>query len=245
MRQPLVAGNWKMHGSRESVGVLLVELLAGDIADTVEVAVCPTYVHLVQALELCAGTSIGVGAQDCSHVESGAYTGEVAASMLADLGCGWVILGHSERRAYHNESDSLISAKLAAAIEAGLKPVLCVGETREQRESGEAQGVVAAQLAGALNGHARLDGLVIAYEPVWAIGTGKTASSEQAQEMHDNIRRHIAAEGFNSDVPILYGGSCKPSNAKELFACPDVNGGLIGGASLKDQDFLAIANAFS
>lgn len=245
MRQPLVAGNWKMHGSRESVGALLGSLLASDIADTVEVAVCPTYVHLAQAIDLCAGTAIGVGAQDCSHVEAGAYTGEVAAPMLADLGCAWVILGHSERRAYHDESDSLISAKLAAAIEAGLKPVLCVGETREQRESGEAQAVVAAQLAGALDGHARLEGLVIAYEPVWAIGTGLTATPGQAQEMHAFIREALVGMAeVNADATrLLYGGSVKPGNAGELFAQADIDGALVGGAALVAEDFRAICNA--
>jgi len=245
MRQPLVAGNWKMHGSRESVGALLGALLASDIADTVEVAVCPTYVHLAQALELCAGTGIGVGAQDCSHVDTGAYTGEVAAPMLADLGCDWVILGHSERRAYHNEGDSLIAAKLAAALEAGLRPILCVGETREQREAGEAQAVVAAQLVGALNGHPCLKGLVVAYEPVWAIGTGLTATPEQAQDMHAFIRAELGGVGGISadDIRLLYGGSVKPGNAGELFAQADIDGALVGGAALVAEDFQAICNA--
>ena len=245
MRRPLVAGNWKMHGSRESVGALLAELLSGDIPASVEVAVCPTYVHLVQALELCSGTGIGVGAQDCSHVETGAYTGEVAAPMLVDLGCDWVILGHSERRAYHDESDSLICAKLAAAMAAGLKPVLCVGETREQREAGEAEAVVAAQLAGALDGHTELNGLVVAYEPVWAIGTGLTATPEQAQEMHVFIRGSLAGmAGVNADATrLLYGGSVKPGNAGELFAQADIDGALVGGAALVAEDFRAICNA--
>jgi triosephosphate isomerase len=148
MRQPLVVGNWKMHGSRDSVAALLGDLVDSVTAGAVEVAVCPAYVHLSQALELCASTSLAVGAQDCSAMASGAYTGEVSAAMVADLGCQWVILGHSERRAYHAESDELIAAKLAAAIDAGLTPILCVGETREQREAGEAEGVVAGQLRG-------------------------------------------------------------------------------------------------
>ena len=245
MRQPLVAGNWKMHGSRDSVAGLLAALNAGTLADTVEVAVCPTYVHLAQALQLCAGSLIGVGAQDCSHVDAGAYTGEVSAPMLADLGCQWVILGHSERRAYHGESDSLISAKLKMAIEAGLKPILCVGETREERESGEAEAVVAAQLAGALNGHARLQDLVIAYEPVWAIGTGLTASPQQAQDMHAFIRRQLASvDGLDAQLTrLLYGGSVKPGNAAELFAQADIDGALVGGAALVAEDFQAICNA--
>ena len=249
MRQPLVAGNWKMHGSRDSVGELVAALKASALADAVEVAVevavCPTYVHLAQALELCAGSVIGVGAQDCSHVEAGAYTGEVSAPMLADVGCQWVILGHSERRAYHAESDSLISAKLKMAVEAGLKPILCVGETREQRESGEAEAVVAAQLAGALNGHSQLPGLVIAYEPVWAIGTGLTASPEQAQDMHAFIRGQLAdVAGLDAnDTRLLYGGSVKPGNAAELFAQADIDGALVGGAALVAEDFQAICNA--
>ena len=163
MRQSLLAGNWKMHGSRDSVAALLGALGSSVKAETVDVAVCPTFVHLAQALELCAGSRIAVGAQDCSHVVEGAYTGEVAAAMLAELGCQWVILGHSERRAYHSESDELVSAKLRAVIEAGLAPILCVGETREQREAGAAQSVVAAQLSGALDSQQDLSGLVVAY----------------------------------------------------------------------------------
>ena len=245
MRQPLVAGNWKMHGSRESVGVLLGALLGSDIADTVEVAVCPAFVHLAQALEMCAGAAIGVGAQDCSHVDAGAYTGEVAPAMLADLGCDWVILGHSERRAYHNEGDSLIAAKLTAAVASGLRPIICVGETREQREAGEAQAVVAAQLAGALNGQADLAGLVVAYEPVWAIGTGLTATPQQAQEMHAFIRAELGGVvGINAEeTRLLYGGSVKAGNAGELFAQADIDGALVGGAALVAEDFQAICNA--
>ncbi|RLQ20613.1 triose-phosphate isomerase [Seongchinamella sediminis] len=245
MRQPLVAGNWKMHGSRASVGTLLGALLASDLADNVEVAVCPTYVHLAQALELCTAGAIGVGAQDCSHADTGAYTGEVAAAMLADLGCDWVILGHSERRAYHGEGDSLIAAKLAAAVAAGLKPILCVGETREQREAGEAQAVVAAQLAGALGDHPGPQGLVVAYEPVWAIGTGLTATPDQAQEVHAFIRAELAnvAAVSADDTRILYGGSVKPGNAGDLFAQADIDGALVGGAALVAEDFQAICNA--
>lgn len=245
MRQPLVAGNWKMHGSRTSVATLLGELLASDIAATVEVAVCPTYVHLAQALELCAASGIGVGGQDCSHAQSGAYTGEVAAAMLAELGCDWVILGHSERRAYHGEGDSLIAAKVAAAVAAGLRPILCVGETREQREAGEAQAVVAAQLQGALGEQSAPGGLVVAYEPVWAIGTGLTATPEQAQEMHAFIRAELGAlAGVDADATrILYGGSVKPGNAGDLFAQADIDGALVGGAALVAEDFRAICNA--
>lgn len=246
MRQPLVVGNWKMHGSRASVGSLLGALAGSARADaTAEIAVCPTYVHIAQALELCAGSAIAVGAQDCSHAAGGAYTGEVAADMLADAGCKWVILGHSERRAYHAESDDLISAKLGAAIEAGLRPILCVGETREQREAGEAEAVVAGQLAGALDGHASLEGLVIAYEPVWAIGTGLTATPEQAQAVHAFIRAELeGVEAIDSGaIRLLYGGSVKPGNAAELFSQPDIDGALVGGAALVAEDFQAIADA--
>lgn len=246
MRQPLVVGNWKMHGSRESV-VSLLDTLVNNIGahTSAEVAVCPTYVHIAQALELCAGSAVAVGGQDCSHAATGAYTGEVAAAMLADAGCSWVIIGHSERRAYHAESDELIGAKLSAAIEAGLKPILCVGETREQREAGEAETVVAGQLAGALAGQASLDGLVVAYEPVWAIGTGLTATPEQAQDMHAFIRAQL--QGVSTldatAIRLLYGGSVKPGNAAELFAQPDIDGALVGGAALVAEDFQAIADA--
>ena len=245
MRQALVVGNWKMHGSRDSVALLLGELAAALPAGKVEVAVCPTFVHLSQALSLCEGSPIAVGGQDCSRQQSGAYTGEVAAAMLADLGCSWVILGHSERRQYHGESDDLVAAKLGAAIEAGIQPILCVGETREQREAGEAQAVVATQLQGALQGQPELAGLVGAYEPVWAIGTGLTATPEQAQEMHAFIRAELGkCEGVDADaVRILYGGSVKPANAAELFSQPDIDGALVGGAALQAADFLAIIGA--
>ena len=245
MRQALVAGNWKMHGSRASVASLLSELLGAVTAQQVEVAVCPTFVHLAQALELCVGSPLAVGAQDCSHMPSGAYTGEVAAPMLADLGCACVILGHSERRQYHTESDHLVAAKLTAAVSAGLQPILCVGETREQRESGAAELVVLGQLTGALAEQTDLAGLVVAYEPVWAIGTGLTATPQQAQEMHAYIRRCLDAfdtvEG--SATRVLYGGSVKPGNARDLFAQPDIDGALVGGAALIAADFLAIIDA--
>lgn len=246
MRQALVAGNWKMFGSQASIDVLL-----GDLTDTLaadpgaEVVVCPTYVHLAQALGLCAGSPVAVGAQDCSHMQSGAFTGEVSAEMLVDLGCGWVILGHSERRQYHAESDELVAAKLTAATEVGLRPIVCVGETREQREAGEAQAVVGRQLAEALGNQPSLANLVVAYEPVWAIGTGLTASPEQAQDMHAYIRG--ALEGIEGVDPaqtrLLYGGSVKAGNAAQLFAGPDIDGALVGGAALVAEDFLAIVGA--
>jgi triosephosphate isomerase len=245
MRQSLVAGNWKMHGSRASVDELLDGLLRADLPGGVEVAVCPAYVHLAQALGLCRNSAVAVGAQDCSHMQSGAFTGEVSAEMLVDQGCRWVILGHSERRQYHAESDELVAAKVTAAVQAGLSPIVCVGETREQREAGEAEAVVAAQVLGALSSQADLPGLVIAYEPVWAIGTGLTATPEQAQAMHAFIRQRLdEVSGVEAGaIRILYGGSVKAGNAAELFAQADIDGALVGGASLVAGDFLAIIGA--
>ena len=245
MRQTLVVGNWKMHGTRASVDSLLQGIVKSMPARRAEVAVCPTYVHLSQALELCAGSAVAVGAQDCSHMASGAYTGEVAADMLVDMGCQWVILGHSERRQYHAESDNLVAAKLGAAITAGIRPIVCVGETREQREEGEAETIVASQLRGALDGQGNLEGLVVAYEPVWAIGTGLTASPDEAQAMHAFIRTCLAdVAGIEADdTRLLYGGSVKATNAAELFAQQDIDGALVGGAALDAGDFLAIVGA--
>lgn len=245
MRRPLVAGNWKMHGSRDSVAALLAGL--ANLRDgEADVVVCPAYVHLSQAIAACADLPIEVGGQDCSPVAEGAYTGDVSAVMLADIGCRWVILGHSERRSYHGESDERVAAKLGAALAAGLTPIVCVGETREQREAGEAEAVVASQLRGALAGQAGLTGLVIAYEPVWAIGTGLTASPEQAQAMHALIRSELAVNGVPGDTTrILYGGSVKPGNAAELFTQPDIDGALVGGAALAAEDFTAIIAAAS
>jgi triosephosphate isomerase len=245
MRQLLVVGNWKMNGSRASVGALLGDLVSAVGASGPEVAVCPTYVHLAQALQLCEPSAISVGAQDCSHLTSGAYTGEIAPAMLAEMGCRWVILGHSERRQYHDESDTLVAAKLTAAVEAGLYPIVCVGETREQREAGAAESVVGSQLEGALKGQADLGNLVVAYEPVWAIGTGLTASPEQAQDMHAFIRGFMdGLAGVDATATrLLYGGSVKADNAAQLFAGPDIDGALVGGAALVATDFLAIVDA--
>ncbi len=245
MRRPLVAGNWKMNGSSTSVAELVAGLI--DVDSTAELVVCPAFVHIPQVLALAAGSSIQVGAQDCSHMTGGAFTGEVAAPMLSDLGCRWVILGHSERRQYHAESDQLVSAKLGSAIEAGLQPIVCVGETREQRESGEAESVVAGQLRGALDGHSNLAGLVIAYEPVWAIGTGLTASPEQAQDMHGFIRAQLAdVSGVEAaGIRILYGGSVKGGNAATLFGQADIDGALVGGAALDASEFGQIIEAAS
>jgi triosephosphate isomerase (TIM) len=245
MRQLLVVGNWKMNGSRASINALLGELRESIPVIGAEVVVCPTFVHLPQVLELCAASSISVGAQDCSPIQSGAYTGDVAPGMLAELGCSWVILGHSERRQYHGESDELVAAKLAAAVKAGLRPIVCVGETLEQREAGAAQHVVRTQLEGALGGQESLAALVVAYEPVWAIGTGRTATPEQAQDMHRCIRSCLDTLGGPdaSATRVLYGGSVKADNAVQMFAQPDIDGALVGGASLSAPDFLAIVRA--
>ncbi|MFT4614238.1 MAG: triosephosphate isomerase [Bacteroidia bacterium] len=245
MRQPLVVGNWKMHGSGDKVGELLGGLVGATLPSSVEVAVCPAFLHIHQALELCSGSAIAVGAQDCSDKQSGAYTGEVAAEMLADAGCRWVILGHSERRQYHKESDALVAAKIAAALEAGLHPILCVGETREEREDGRAESVVADQLRGALAAFDKVAGLVVAYEPVWAIGTGLTATPAQAQEMHAYIRGQLdSVAGIDSEtIRLLYGGSVKADNAAQLFAGQDIDGALVGGAALVAEDFLVIVDA--
>ena len=247
MRQPLIMANWKMHGDRASNAALLDGLLPGLAGAGCAVVLCPPFPYLGQVADALAGAAAGVGAQDCSHVDSGAYTGEVAAPMLRDCGCSHVIVAHSERRQYHAESDALAAAKIAAAHRAGLIPVLCVGETREQREAGTATEVVSAQLRGALADLPDLGRLVVAYEPVWAIGTGLTATPELAQEMHAAIRTVLAA--MDSDgaaaLQLLYGGSVKAGNAAELFAQPDIDGALVGGASLDAAAFSAIVAAGS
>ncbi|MEJ2466010.1 MAG: triose-phosphate isomerase [Candidatus Thiodiazotropha sp.] len=248
MRKPLVAGNWKMNGSLESVRTLLAGIKSG-ISDVqnAEVAVCPPYVYLAETEKLLQGSGIGWGGQDLSTEASGAFTGEIAVSMLQDFGCQYVIVGHSERRTYHAESDELVAKKYAVARAAGLVPILCVGETLEERESGITEQVVARQLDALIDmeGVEALKDGIIAYEPVWAIGTGKTASPEQAQEVHAFIRSRVAEKSAEvaDGVRILYGGSMKPDNAKELIGKPDIDGGLIGGASLKAEDFLGICTA--
>jgi triosephosphate isomerase len=248
MRKPLVAGNWKMNGSLESVRELL-EGIKGGMGDVkvAEVAVCPPYVFLAETEKLLAGSSIGWGGQDLSTESAGAYTGEVAASMLKDFSSQYVIVGHSERRTYHAESDELVAKKYAVARAAGLIPILCIGETLEERESGVTEQVVARQLDAVieLEGVDALADGVIAYEPVWAIGTGKTATPDQAQDVHAFIRGRVAEKSAEvaEGVRILYGGSMKPDNAKELIGKPDIDGGLIGGASLKAEDFLGICTA--
>ncbi len=248
MRQKLVVGNWKMNGSLQANQSLLKELSAG-ITDAcgVAVAVCVPFPYLAQAQVLLAKTSLAWGAQNLSEKDSGAFTGEVAASMLCDFACRYVLVGHSERRTLYGENNALVAEKFAVALAGGLQPILCVGETLAERETGKTGEVVAKQVAAAIDraGIAAFSKAVVAYEPVWAIGTGKTASSAQAQEVHAAIRAQVAradvkvAEGLQ----ILYGGSVKPSNAAELFGMPDIDGGLIGGASLVASDFLAICQA--
>ena len=248
MRQPLVAGNWKMNGSRESVRALLDGLKQGiGQVEVAEVAVCPPFIYIPDVQEQLQGTAIAWGGQDVSTEASGAYTGEISTAMLLDFGCRYVIVGHSERRSYHGESDELVAKKYAAARAAGLIPILCVGETLEERESGVTEQVVARQLDAVidLEGVSALAGGVIAYEPVWAIGTGRTATPEQAQEVHAFIRGRVAQQdgAVAEGLRILYGGSMKPGNAAELLAKPDIDGGLIGGASLQAEDFLGICTA--
>jgi triosephosphate isomerase len=248
MRQKLVAGNWKLNGSKASIESLVGGILAGlEGMDNVAVAVCPPYVYIPMTQGLLAGSRVGLGSQDIADQDAGAFTGEVSGPMLNEFGCGYAIVGHSERRAIYGEQDGDTARKFAAARKHGLKPILCVGETLAEREGGITEAVVARQLDAviALEGvEALVDG-VIAYEPVWAIGTGKTASPQQAQDVHAFIRGKIAGlnEAVAAKVQILYGGSVKGANAAELFAMPDIDGGLIGGAALDAREFLAICQA--
>jgi triosephosphate isomerase (TIM) len=248
MRAKLVAGNWKMHGSFPDNAKLLTEVVAGSKAlSRAQQAVCVPFPYLEQARGALRATRIAWGAQNVSQYAKGAYTGEVAGAMLRDLDCTYVIVGHSERRALFGEDSDTVALKFKAAIDVGLVPILCVGETLAQREAGETEQVVDDQLAAVTTrfGAQALAAAVIAYEPVWAIGTGKTASPEQAQAVHAHIRGRIAADQQEvaAELRILYGGSVKASNAAELFAMPDIDGGLIGGASLIGAEFAAICQA--
>ncbi len=244
LRRKLVVGNWKMVGSRPANAELLAGILAAR-PFAADVAVCPPYPYLSETAATLAGSDIRWGGQDCSAHEQGAYTGEVSAAMLADLGCRYVIVGHSERRAYHAESDLLVADKAQAALARGVTPIVCVGETLAQRESGETEAVVKRQLSAVIHKLAHCAGeIVVAYEPVWAIGTGRTATPEQAQQVHALLRAQLhAATGHGDQMTLLYGGSVKPDNAATLFSQPDIDGGLIGGASLKAADFVAICRA--
>lgn len=246
MRRTLIAGNWKMNGNFSANRSLLSEIKAGLPASlNCDVLVCPPAPYLAQCAELLAGTAVMWGAQDVSVHAQGAYTGEISASMLADCGSKYVIVGHSERRAYHAESDELVAQKALRLQKSGLLPIVCVGETLEQRESGQTNQVVAAQLNAVLDVLGDMAAMVVAYEPVWAIGTGKTATPQMAQDVHQFLRQQMAVRNaaVADKVQILYGGSMKPENAAELLAMPDIDGGLIGGAALKSQDFLSIIAA--
>lgn len=248
MRRKLVAGNWKMNGSRRNAQALVEAIKQGAARlENVEVALCPPFVYLSEVGAQLAGSAILLGAQSLCDKPEGAYTGEIAGAMLRDVGCTYVIVGHSERRSLYGEDDALVALKAAAALGAGLKPILCVGETLQEREQSITETVVARQLDVLLK-TVGVEGLargVIAYEPVWAIGTGRTASPAQAQEVHAYLRRRIAVHNATiaDEIQILYGGSVKADNAAELFAMPDIDGGLIGGASLHAGQFLAICQA--
>jgi len=247
-RAKLVIGNWKMHGRLVENAVLLQAVAAGaaTLQKGVRAGVCVPAPYLAQAQALLGGSVAAWGVQDVSAHVQGAYTGEVAASMAADFGATFAIVGHSERRAYHCEHSDLVAVKAQRALEAGLTPIVCVGETLEQRDNGSTEQVVSTQLETVLLmlSEEQAAKIVVAYEPVWAIGTGKSATTEQAQQIHAFLRVQLASKGAAvSNVPVLYGGSVKPENAEELFAQQDIDGGLIGGASLKSNDFLAICQA--
>lgn len=244
MRASLVIGNWKMNGAVAANAALLDALTAGWAGSANRtMAVCAPFPYLAQVRERLQGTPIAWGAQDVSPHASGAYTGDVAAGMIAEFGCTYVIVGHSERRAMHGESDAEVAAKAQAVLKAGMTPVVCVGETLAEREAGSTEAVVQRQLAAVIATlRDSIVRVVLAYEPVWAIGTGRTATPEQAQAVHARLRQQMQAAG-GGEVPILYGGSVKGSNAGALFSQTDIDGGLVGGASLDAKDFLAIARA--
>jgi triosephosphate isomerase len=247
MRTKLIVGNWKMNGSRSANAALLEGIVAG-LGDTgAEVAVCVPAPYLQQCQDVLTGTPVGWGAQDVSVHACGAYTGEICASMLAEFACSYVIVGHSERRAHHRESSALVAQKAQAVLADGMTPIVCVGETLAQREAGETVQVVGAMLGAVLEllEPAQVAQIVVAYEPVWAIGTGRNATPDMAQQVHAALRTQLRVRNAEAadGVRILYGGSMKPENAQELLAEPDIDGGLIGGAALKAKDFLGIIHA--
>jgi triosephosphate isomerase len=248
-RRPLLAGNWKMNGLRAAL--VQIERVAdgydGMLRENLDLLICPPATLLAAAAAIAAPERIAVGGQDCHSQASGAHTGDISARMLADVGAAFVIVGHSERRADHGESDGLVRAKALAALEAGLTPIVCVGETRAQREAGEAEAIVAGQIAGSIPPDIAPERLALAYEPVWAIGTGLTPTPQDVAKMHGFARERLDAllgDGKGARARILYGGSVKPSNAEELMSLPDVDGALVGGASLLAADFLGIAAAY-
>ena len=241
----LVIGNWKMNGSLEANAALVADLLEASASWTADVAVCVPTAYIAQVSGLLAGSRLALGAQDLSAHDSGAYTGEVSAGMLREFGVRYCLVGHSERRLYHGESDAVVAAKVQKALAQGITPVVCVGETLADREAGRTEEVVKKQLAAVVhaNGHC-ISEVIVAYEPVWAIGTGLTATPEQAQHVHHILRGQLRAASPRGDhVPILYGGSVNAANAAQLFEQADIDGGLIGGASLKPAEFLSIVNA--
>ncbi len=246
-RRQLVVGNWKMNGSRQQNAALLAELVsllpAVAMAGQLDVVLCPAYPYLDQARDAIAGTGLQLGAQNVAEEDKGAFTGEVSAQMLADMDCKFVIIGHNERRRLQGETDARVAQKFVAAQRAGLVPILCVGESVQEREQGHHLQVISRQLGAVINqvGLAAFAQAVVAYEPVWAVGTGKTATPAQAEEVHRHIRQQLGEYG--ASVPVLYGGSVKAHNAKELFALAEIDGALLGGASLDAQEFLAICAA--
>ncbi len=248
MRRTLIAGNWKMNGSLASIEALIAGIKTGlSEVDKADMAVCPPFVYIPRVRELIGDAPLALGSQNICDQASGAYTGEISGAMLQEFGCRYAIIGHSERRSLYGETDALIAARFAMALETGITPILCVGETLEQREADVTEQVVGEQLDAIIerSGIESIGQCVIAYEPVWAIGTGKTASPEQAQAVHAYIRGKLAAQNAEvaEKVQILYGGSMNAGNAAELLSQPDIDGGLIGGASLKADDFLAIGKS--
>lgn len=244
MRRQIVIGNWKLHGNQLYVADLLQKLVRGWVGvHRAEVVVCPAYVHVDMAYRLLAHSNIGLGAQDAAYFKEGAYTGDISAEMLHDLGCHYAIVGHSERRNYHGETNETVAKKFAAVQESRLVPILCVGESAEERASGRAIQVIDEQINAVANhcGREQLARAIIAYEPIWAVGSGNTATPEQAQEVHHFIRSELGQYG--GLTRIIYGGSVTPLNAKALFSMPDIDGALVGGAALKAQDFLEICQA--
>jgi triosephosphate isomerase (TIM) len=246
--RPLVAGNWKMNGFRKSLAEVaaICEAVTAGGAGPAEVVICPPATLLMAAAGICAGTPVGLGGQDCHPQDSGAFTGDISAPMLKDAGASYVILGHSERRTGHQETSAVVLAKAKAALSAGLTPIICVGETRAEREEGDALAIVGAQLSGSIPEDSPPEGLVIAYEPVWAIGTGLTPKPEEIAAMHGFIReqmgQHLSGQG--ASVRILYGGSVNPANAAVLLSAEDVDGALVGGASLSSAAFMEIARFY-
>ena len=249
MRRSLVIGNWKMNGTRASAESLALGIIAGLGADIGDIAVCVPYVYLASVGEVVKGSRLALGSQNVADKASGAYTGEISASMLKEFNCQYALVGHSERRSYYGDSDQSVAARFMQAQAEGIIPVLCIGETLDEREQNKTFAVIDEQLDAVINaaGIEAFNNAVIAYEPVWAIGTGRTASDEQAQEVHQHIRQYIAAKDqtIADKIQILYGGSAKPDNAKGLFAMPDIDGGLIGGASLDAESFLAVYHSIS